>query len=425
MKMRFLPVLLFFFAALLGAAEPEALALYPWRKILTRGAGDGALGAFRVDRDLAVKGAAHPNTAVFTPDGREIPSRFEPVMVPVAQKFMRPLGLASKPHYSTDRTPGVVFDNPSRTAVDAVELRTAERDFDKLVRIEAGEDGVNFRPVAADRPFYDYSRAEAECRVISFPPVSARYLRIRVMDYPEEVQPPGVSIDGGLIPGGEGYARRRIRIDRFVALSGEEKTVFAPLVTVEEPLESVRREEGGRTVAEGRFEPEGFRSLRSEIVSKELFARGVEFYGSMDGKKYLFLGRLVQSRLSCDGGAESIAVLPVDGRRFPYYRLVVDNGGRPPLDEVRLRAGSERSDIVFESGEPLLILAYGSQAASVRPESRGRGETIAYSAGPEEPNPAYATGGINWMRWILVAVVGAMMVVLFYLLWQGYQSIVK
>ena len=143
-----------------------------------------------------------------------------------------------------------------------------------------------------------------------------------------------------------------------------------------------------------------------------------------NGKKYLFIG----TRFGCcfDAPASGCQVeLPVDARRFPFYRLVVDNGGSAPLETVRLLGCAERRRIVFESRAPELILAYGGEAAVVRPESRAVGEVNSYTAGPEEPNPAYETGGVNWVRWILAAAVGIMAVILVSLLWQGYQSIVK
>ena len=426
MKMRF-PVLflgVLLAAFLAGAAKPGEPGSYPLRKLLTRGEGNAELGAVRVDRDLAVRGASQANSALFTPAGELIPFRFEPVMVSTARKTTNALGLASRPYYSSDRTPGVVFDNPSRKTIIAVELRSSEHDFDKLVRIESSEDGVLYRAVGPDQPVYDYSRVEASRRTVTFPPVSSRYLRVRVMDYPEEVRTPGATVEGGLISGGEEYARRRIRIDRFVALTGGSISESIPLVEPVAPLESSRREEGNRTVIEGRFEPEVFRLLRAEAASGKPFARTMEFYGSMDGKKYLFIGK----RFGCcfDAPASGCQVeLPVDARRFPFYRLVVDNGGSAPLETVRLLGCAERRRIVFESRAPELILAYGGEAAVVRPESRAVGEVNSYTAGPEEPNPAYETGGVNWVRWILAAAVGIMAVILVSLLWQGYQSIVK
>ena len=427
MKMR-LPVLLSllgaFAAAVAGAAEPGELASYPWRKILTRGAGDGELGAVEVDRELSVKGAAHSNCGVFTPEEKPVPFRFEPVTIPVERKAVRALGLKSRPCYTADRTPGVVFDNPSREKIEGVELRTGEHDFDKLVRIEASDDGVDFRAVGPDQPIYDYTRVEAARLAVTFPPVTPRYLRVRVMDYPEGVKPPGAVVEGGLIPGGEEYARRRIRIEHFAALSDRNVQESEIRVEVVSPLESSRREEAHRTVVEGRFEPEGFRTLRVEVVSSQPFARSIEFYGSVDGRKYLYLGKRFCCCFSA-GEEKSVFELPVEDRHFPYFRLEVENGGSPPLGEIRLLGGRECSRIVFESSEPTLILAYGGDSAVVRPECRAGGEWISYSAGPEEPNPARETGGVNWTRWILAAVVGIMLIVLATLLWRGYQSIVK
>ena len=415
---------LFAAAAVCGAADSGSPASYPWRKILTRQNGEGALGTVPVDRELAVKGVAHANSALFTPEGTPVPFRFEPVTISVERKSLGALGLVSKPYYSSDRTPGVVFDNPARETIEGVELRTAERDFDKLVRIETSEDGVHFQPLGPDQPFFDYSRVGAEQRVLTFPPATPRYLRIRVMDYPEERPTPGSVVEGGLIPGGGEYARRRIRIERFAALAGRTVQAWEPLTGFISPLESSRREVKTRSIVDGRFEPEKFSVLQVEIVSKQPFARSVECYGSMDGKKFLFLGRVFCRRLTA-GGGKGVAKLPLDGRRFPHYRVEVENGGNPPLDEIRFLAGAERSRIVFESREPELIFAYGGDSAVVRPESRAEGECASYSAGPEEPNPAYETGGINWTRWILATTVGIMLIVLITLLWRGYQSIVK
>ena len=143
-----------------------------------------------------------------------------------------------------------------------------------------------------------------------------------------------------------------------------------------------------------------------------------------DGKKYLFIGKRFGGCFDAPASGCQVE-LPVDARRFPFYRLVVDNGGSAPLETVRLLGCAERRRIVFESRAPELILAYGGEAAVVRPESRAVGEVNSYTAGPEEPNPAYETGGVNWVRWILAAAVGIMAVILVSLLWQGYQSIVK
>ena len=425
MRFPVLSSLILLFALSSGAAEPGELASYPWRKILTRQEGTATLGAVRVDRDLAVKGAAHANCALFTPDEKPVLFRFESVTVPVARKSMRALGLVSKPYYSSDRTPGVVFDNSARETIEGVELRTSVRDFDKLVRIETSDDGVRYQALGPDQPFYDYSRVEAERRTVTFSPTTARYLRIRVMDYPEGSPPPGTVVEGGLIPGDGEHARRRIRIERFSALAGDSVQASEPLVESVSPLESSRREEGTRTIVEGRFDPEKFRCLRAEIVSKLPFARSIEFYGSVDGKKFLALGKCFGCRFSAGEEGGVVVELPVDGRRFEYYRIEVENGGKPPLDEIRLLAGAERSRIVFESGEPELILFYGGDSAVVYAESRAEGVCASYSAGPEEPNPRYETGGINWTRWILLTAVGIMVIVLGALLWRGYQSIVK
>ena len=99
MKMRF-PVLflgVLLAAFLAGAAEPGEPGSYPLRKLLTRGEGNAELGAVRVDRDLAVRGASQANSALFTPAGELIPFRFEPVMVSTAWKTTNALGLASRP----------------------------------------------------------------------------------------------------------------------------------------------------------------------------------------------------------------------------------------------------------------------------------------------------------------------------------------
>lgn len=427
MLTRVLLAMLFMSGCLLGAAGRDELSAQPYVRTLTRGEGSGAAGVFRLDRELYRRvDDCRRGLLLFAPDGREIPLAVRRAAVEAlpSETPLLPAKLSARRYDSTDPTAGVLFDNAGGKPVTAIRIRTAERDFEKLVRVEAGPDGKNWRTVLEAEPFFDYSgTVEAGRREFRFPAaVSDRVIRVRIMDYPGGAASPGRRINGGILGDAEFAVRRRLRIDRIEACLDGEKLPVAEELSERVRPSSPEKADGDTTVLTFECGPYPVNGFELETSSGD-FARKATVYGSSDGGKYI---RLADGELySIDGGRFRRLRLDLPESRFPFYRIVIRNEGLAPLENCSVTALSPVYEAVFGDASPLLTLAYGGDSHGVSIAKPPAEAPVRYALGPERPNPDWHPEKVNWMRRGLVLVVGAMLVVLCVLLWRGYKSIEK
>ena len=325
-------------------------------------------------------------------------------------------------------------ENPSGAAIGMLRVDTADRDFDKTLTVEAGDDGKNWRRVAGPQPFYDYSsRGPLRNVRIGFPAVKARYFRVLIGSYVEnEPLPSSRVITGSGEPRTERiWMERRLKVDAVALLKPVEETVHAgkeELFAYALEPQGKRREENGWTVLT-------FRSSREPLAELEIrsstpdYVREAVVFGSTDGRKFVRLAAAPLFRLRFDPAQPDSAPVKLAETRYPFYRVDSRNDDNRPLEDITVQARGPGYFAEFLTRDRPAGLRYGGDVPVPKydlPAVLDRMKNPAvqeWKAGPGKANPEFRAGRINLYRWLPGAALVILGAVLCWALWRGIKTI--
>lgn len=419
----------------LAAAERDRYELKFSRSVAPAG-GAGEVGRLRFDAELyGAVGNLEAELRFYDAEGREVPFRVGREMAePVRRSSFRavPSRIIALDHRGN--TGIFTVENPDGAAVGMLQVVTADRDFDKTVTVEAGDDEKNWRRVAGPRPFYDYScLAPLRSDRIEIPVTKARYFRVLVDSYAEkEPLPSSRVIAGGGEPGtGRSWMERRLRIDGIVlmrpveekGLPGVEKLFACPLVPLGE-----RREENGWTSLTFRSSLEPLAELTVRSTTPD-YVREAVVLGSHDGRKFVRLASAPLYRLRFDPMQPDSAPVKLAGTRYPFYRVEIRNGDSRPLENITVQAGAPGCFAEFLTRNKPVELRYGGDVSAPEYDLLAVLNQLEnpavqeWKAGPGKANPEFRAGRINLYRWLPGAALVILGVMLCRALWRGIKTI--
>lgn len=419
---------------ILSAAERDRYELR-FRKSVTPAGGVGEVGRLRFDSELYdAVGDLHAELRFYDGQGREVPFRVRKAITEPERRSTFdevPSRIIALDH--RDNTGIFTVENPTGAAIGMLRVDTADRDFDKTMTVEAGEDGKNWRRVAGPQPFYDYSSQAPLRNVrIGFPAVKARYFRVLIGSYTEKESLPGSRvITGGGEPRTERiWMERRLKVDAIVLMkptlekqSGGEKLFDYPL----EPQEE-RREESGWTILTFRSSREPLAELTIRSATSD-YVREAVVFGSTDGRKFVRLAAAPLFRLRFDPMQPDSAPVKLDEVRYPFYRVEIRNDDNRPLENITVQARGPGYFAEFLTRDEPVELRYGGDVPVPKydlPAVLDRMKNPAsqeWKAGPGKANPEFRAGRINLYRWLPGAALVILGAVLCWALWRGLKTI--
>lgn len=432
---------LWLFAALAGigpvlsAAEQDRYELR-FQKSVTPAGGAGEVGRLRFDSELYdAVGDLKAELRFYDAGEREVPFRVrKAVTEPERRNTFDEVPSRIIALDQQGNTGIFTVENPSGAAIGMLRVDTADRDFDKTLTVEAGDDGKNWRRVAGPQPFYDYSsRGPLRNVRIGFPAVKARYFRVLIGSYVEnEPLPSSRVITGSGEPRTERiWMERRLKVDAVALLKPVEGTVHAGkeelFAYVLEP-QGERREENGWTVLT-------FRSSREPLAELEIrsstpdYVREAVVFGSTDGRKFVRLAAAPLFRLRFDPAQPDSAPVKLAETRYPFYRVEIRNDDNRPLEDITVQARGPGYFAEFLTRDRPAELRYGGDVPVPKydlPAVLDRMQNPAvqeWKAGPGKANPEFRAGRINLYRWLPGAALVILGTVLCWALWRGIKTI--
>jgi hypothetical protein len=225
-----------------------------------------------------------------------------------------------------------------------LEVQTPSKNFQRIVRVEAGTDGETWMILEKNAQIFDHTLNERNYTVrdtrIHYPSTTSRYLRIRILDNDE----PPIEIVGAVA-----YFTQE--------LEAQEIDLYATMATREEDTASQS------TILVVDLKSTGVPSARLAIITpQENFYRQVGLEGSNDGVKWKWIQssdvlyayntpRFVGNKLS----------VTYPESTFRYFRLTIRNEDNPPIEIEEIRAHGFLRKLVF-SASPAGIyrLYYGN-----------------------------------------------------------------
>ncbi len=306
----------------------------------------------------------------------------------------------------------IVVEKPKSVTepLQAIELDTSLKDFEKRVDVEASEDQVNWTPVAEGATIYDYSRYVMLRQTrIELKPGAFLYYRLRISAADDEQVSPLRTIlrdrRGSEVVGEQEHltlARVEFCVDRVRGwvrrvLPGaqrvelEARRIVAPAATTDE--------ENGDTLVS--FELPNAALSRLSIESPNTnFVRPARLEGMAEtgesGWTSIAEGTLVSIEVGRERRHELRLELP-QPKRFSKYRLRIRNGDSPPIGISALVAETEQWNLLFfPTAERSYRLFYGRRNARRPDYDIGRVLAAAqpdgidfYRLNPAAPNPAF------------------------------------
>lgn len=401
-----------------AAADPECFPRYKQARISAAAARSSSPALMKLDQDFyQLAGSVLSDLRVFTLERREVPFVVE--RAPDVRPLRMPAAADAKLRSRTgaERSGGelIVFEIPDELQeVRSLEVIAGSRDFERIVRVEAGPDGESWQLLREQALFDVLSRPGLRKTSIALRPTQHRFIRLTVRGAADGGRPTPLQQiwrdDPGLDPAALARVRAGdMRVSGLRAIGFGREPRFAP-----RPPES-RAWPAAVTRVENRDEETviGFDAGRAPLHRLELrtdtpfFYRRAALYGDGgDGVMRLLTEGTVMRLSDSDAAALTFAE-----SRCRAYELRIRNGSRSPLLSPGVRVFGPVYQVVLPFpaaetlrlyfGAPAPLPDYGLQGLLTR---RHGGEVV-YRLEKRRNNPGFRprSAGLWDRRQTLVA----------------------
>ncbi len=422
-----------------GDWKPE---VYRFRRtaVAERGTNAGEFAALPLDA-LTWRIAHQPGAGLRLADasGREIPFRAVRRVREVERELfsavpadwtLLPGAESGPPRYLVTIRGGRAVDR-----VAGIELGGDRDDFLRNVKIESSTDQVSWRVLAADQPFFRESKWGLERQRIVFDAPPARFFRVTLGTYAAPDAVPFLPLRLRETPEAEQNAliarflRQSVRLEHVAILRKRTEKVEAPIF-VSAAAQTRKLSVEGRTVYE--ITTNGMPVSELFLSTSSLnYARRTVIYGGSEEAEHE-LGGGVLYRLSSDAFRQAAAELSFTESRFARYRVVIEDDGAPPLEDVTLVLRGPAYALLFPGELPSRVAMYlgGPEAY---PEYDIDRQLLALSVASRfnyyhlapglDHNPVFVppvvrVAGTGWLWWFLPAVFGGAA----FLAWRTFRA---
>ena len=262
----------------------------------------------------------------------------------------------------------LIVSSDGREAVNSLEIRTPERNFEKKLTIYGSMDQKNWTLLAEKLPFFDYSsKVDLRQTVFAMPENQYRYYKLVFANYAENVASPFSTVtltgDGEKQQEVRNYSRRELKIEQ-VRLGWQKQNVAAKPGVVDYPVTVQERNEDAFTVLEVVSAREPLTKLKISSSTPDYNRRAQVFGVDADGdRRLLGDGTLRRVSFAKDGNDGGIAI---PESRFEKYEIRIWNGDNRPLENLQVAASGSGYQVVMLNLPEGCRLYYG--AAARKPE---------------------------------------------------------
>ncbi len=298
-----------------------------------------------------------------------------------------------------------------------LEIATPLTDFEKRIDIAGSNDQINWTPLAADQPIYDYSRyIDVRNTAVAIPAPTFRYYRVSIQNVTDLQTSPLMQFGRETSAAGDVrqfgttmLARRDFRIDQIVLWA----------YTTEKRIKAERKQAYAVRRFEVKENPDATRTeiaiwtSRQPLTSFSIKTASRNFNRPVvvqrrgtgpDNKGWVDIGHGTISNLAFPAITKTSVNIAFPEQRAEEYRLLILNGDSPPLEIMWVESEGNvyqawfvgKPDVEYRLlyGNPHLPLPRYDVAAV----AAGMGNTrniAAAQLGGEEKNPAFSGLGLS------------------------------
>ncbi|HCE42325.1 MAG TPA: hypothetical protein DET40_02105 [Lentisphaeria bacterium] len=333
-----------------------------------------------------------------------------------------------------------------QNVVSGLTIKTASRNFEKQVSVEASSDMSDWKPVCHGQVIFDYSEVTPLSNsTVKFNGTPMKYFRITIANFTENRKSPRTEIVNEKRQGGD-FSRiekmtintEHLKIDEIGFLIKSEKVISTKARTQEIPITGFTvKEEQNKTEITFSTRREPMESVTLETSSMN-FSRNCSVSSSEDGKGWqpLSMGAKL-TRIDIGGYKESNLSIPLEAR-FRNYRITIINGDAPPLKFTGAKAyGTVRFLELINSKDASadgLSVYYGGTEIPFPSydieEILGKLKNPSFlklAPGAQQENPAYKPGprcsSLLNSRTFFTAIVVLMVLILSLTLFKSFKKI--
>jgi hypothetical protein len=399
-------------ASIALGAEPKDFRF--WKEI-DRGSANGEdIASFLLDADIyAATRDGFPDLRIYDDKKTEVPCLIETsVEYEYSEEKVRETfsTTVESLHEEGDTLEVLLETTKTSPDVDGLIFSTPLVNFEKKVRVFGSEDGKNWTLLAENGVLFDYSRL-MDVRNVEVPLANNHFHRFKVVveNVTDEKESPNKELTRTLHKGEESQRvektqieRRTLRIDKIGAwhIATREKVKREkPTVHAVAAFSIQQDPDKKQTVVTVRTHREPLTSFSLETSSRNFSRRVVVESPEIRKQKTAWtpLGKAVLSNVSFRSYRDDRTTVAFSEHRYEEYRIIIDNGEYPPLENIVVKATGKAYRAVFlAEGAKSYRVGYGSGTidsakegdAAALAKLRNNFRPIEVQLGPQKENPS-------------------------------------